>query len=48
VTFTSFNDYRDEPFPPAKIGRFHPIAENCSPNGQPLNTYDQQPEMSAF
>jgi 2,3-bisphosphoglycerate-independent phosphoglycerate mutase len=45
VTFF-FNDYRDEPFP----GEDRQIipSPKLLPNGQPLNTYDQQPEMSAY
>src|SRR5213079_831451 len=45
VTFF-FNDYRDEPFP----GEERQIipSPKLLPNGQPLNTYDQQPEMSAY
>jgi len=45
VTFF-FNDYRDEPFP----GEDRQIVPSPKllPNGQPLNTYDQLPEMSAY
>ena len=45
VTFF-FNDYREEPFP----GEDRAIipSPKTLPNGEPLSTYDQQPEMSAF
>ena len=45
VTFF-FNDYREEPFP----GEERAIipSPKTLPNGEPLATYDQQPEMSAF
>src|SRR5207302_2305099 len=45
VTFF-FNDYRDEPFP----GEDRQIVPSPKllPNGQPLDTYDQMPEMSAY
>ena len=45
VTFF-FNDYRDEPFP----GEDRQIVPSPKllPNGQPLSTYDQMPEMSAY
>ncbi|HMB95954.1 MAG TPA: 2,3-bisphosphoglycerate-independent phosphoglycerate mutase [Tepidisphaeraceae bacterium] len=45
VTFF-FNDYRDEPFP----GEDRAIVPSLKllPDGQPLMTYDQQPEMSAY
>lgn len=45
VTFF-FNDYRDPPFP----GEDRQIipSPKLLPNGQPLTTYDQQPEMSAY
>src|SRR5205823_12338346 len=45
VTFF-FNDYRDEPFK----GEDRQIipSPKLLPNGQPLNTYDQLPEMSAY
>ena len=45
VTFF-FNDYRDEPFP----GEDREIipSPKTLPDGSPLSTYDQQPEMSAY
>jgi 2,3-bisphosphoglycerate-independent phosphoglycerate mutase len=45
VTFF-FNDYRDEPFP----GEDRTIipSPKLLPDGQPLNTYDQFPDMSAY
>jgi len=45
VTFF-FNDYREEPFP----GEERAIIQSPKtlPDGSPLSTYDQQPEMSAF
>jgi 2,3-bisphosphoglycerate-independent phosphoglycerate mutase len=45
VTFF-FNDYREEPFP----GEERAIIQSPKtlPDGSPLATYDQQPEMSAF
>jgi 2,3-bisphosphoglycerate-independent phosphoglycerate mutase len=45
VTFF-FNDYRDEPFP----GEDRQIipSPRLLPDGQPLSTYDQKPEMSAI
>jgi 2,3-bisphosphoglycerate-independent phosphoglycerate mutase len=45
VTFF-FNDYRDEPFP----GEDRQIIPSLKtlPNGAPLDTYDQMPEMSAY
>jgi len=45
VTFF-FNDYREEPFP----GEERAIIQSPKtlPDGSPLLTYDQQPEMSAF
>lgn len=44
VTFF-FNDYREEPFPGEDRGIV--ASPKLLPNGQPLTTYDQQPEMSA-
>jgi len=45
VTFF-FNDYREPPFP----GEDRTIipSPKLLPNGQPLSTYDQMPEMSAY
>jgi 2,3-bisphosphoglycerate-independent phosphoglycerate mutase len=45
VTFF-FNDYREEPFP----GEDRAIVPSPKtlPNGQPLSTYDQLPQMSAY
>lgn len=45
VTFF-FNDYREEPF----AGEDRQIIPSAKllPNGQPLSTYDQMPEMSAY
>ncbi len=45
VTFF-FNDYREEPFP----GEDRQIVPSPKllPNGRPLSTYDQMPEMSAY
>ncbi len=45
VTFF-FNDYRDPPFP-GEDRQIIPSPKTL-PNGQPLTTYDQQPEMSAY
>jgi 2,3-bisphosphoglycerate-independent phosphoglycerate mutase len=45
VTFF-FNDYRDEPF--AAEDREIIPSPKTLPDGSPLSTYDQQPEMSAF
>ncbi|MGF1634473.1 MAG: 2,3-bisphosphoglycerate-independent phosphoglycerate mutase [Phycisphaerae bacterium] len=44
VTFF-FNDYRDQPFDGEE--RDNPPSPKVLPNGEPLNTYDQLPEMSA-
>lgn len=45
VTFF-FNDYRDAPFP-GEDRTIIPSARTC-PDGSPLSTYDQMPEMSAY
>jgi 2,3-bisphosphoglycerate-independent phosphoglycerate mutase len=45
VTFF-FNDYRDEPFP-GESRQIIPSPKTL-PNGQPLTTYDQYPQMSAI
>ncbi|HEY1686845.1 MAG TPA: 2,3-bisphosphoglycerate-independent phosphoglycerate mutase [Tepidisphaeraceae bacterium] len=45
VTFF-FNDYRDEPFP-GEDRQIIPSAKTL-PDGSPLSTYDQMPEMSAY
>jgi 2,3-bisphosphoglycerate-independent phosphoglycerate mutase len=45
VTFF-FNDYRDEPFP-LEDRQIIPSPRVC-PDGSPLTTYDQKPEMSAI
>jgi 2,3-bisphosphoglycerate-independent phosphoglycerate mutase len=45
VTFF-FNDYREEPF--AGEDRQIVPSPKLLPNGQPLTTYDQMPEMSAY
>jgi 2,3-bisphosphoglycerate-independent phosphoglycerate mutase len=45
VTFF-FNDYRDEPFP-GEERVIVPSPRTC-PDGSPLTTYDQMPEMSAY
>src|SRR5204863_6573487 len=41
-----FNDYRDDPFP-GEDRQIIPSPKLLA-NGQPLNTYDQMPEMSAY
>ena len=45
VTFF-FNDYRDPPFP-GEDRQIVPSPQTC-PDGSPLTTYDQMPEMSAY
>jgi 2,3-bisphosphoglycerate-independent phosphoglycerate mutase len=45
VTFF-FNDYREEPFP-GEDRQIVPSPKFC-PDGSPLRTYDQMPEMSAY
>jgi 2,3-bisphosphoglycerate-independent phosphoglycerate mutase len=45
VTFF-FNDYRDPPFP-GEDRQIVPSPQRC-PDGSPLTTYDQMPEMSAY
>jgi 2,3-bisphosphoglycerate-independent phosphoglycerate mutase len=45
VTFF-FNDYREEPFP-GEDRQIVPSPKFC-PDGSPLTTYDQMPEMSAY
>ncbi len=45
VTFF-FNDYRDETFP-LEDRQIIPSPRTC-PDGSPLTTYDQKPEMSAY
>ncbi|WP_428940384.1 2,3-bisphosphoglycerate-independent phosphoglycerate mutase [Fontivita pretiosa] len=45
VTFF-FNDYRDEPFP-GEDRQIIPSPKTL-PDGRPLTTYDQKPEMSAY
>ena len=45
VTFF-FNDYRDPPFP-GEDRAIIPSPRTC-PDGSPLTTYDQKPEMSAY
>jgi 2,3-bisphosphoglycerate-independent phosphoglycerate mutase len=45
VTFF-FNDYRDAPFP-GEERAIVPSPRTC-PDGSPLTTYDQMPEMSAY
>ena len=45
VTFF-FNDYREEPFP-GEDRQIVPSPKFC-PDGSPLKTYDQMPEMSAY
>ena len=45
VTFF-FNDYRDPPFP-GEDRTIVPSPQRC-PDGSPLTTYDQMPEMSAY
>jgi 2,3-bisphosphoglycerate-independent phosphoglycerate mutase len=45
VTFF-FNDYRDDPFP-GEDRQIIPSPRTC-PDGSPLTTYDQMPEMSAY
>jgi 2,3-bisphosphoglycerate-independent phosphoglycerate mutase len=45
VTFF-FNDYREDPFP-GEDRQIVPSPKFC-PDGSPLTTYDQMPEMSAY